>query len=150
MDDLYTKPVPGKSAQDVMLAIDSMIVLGTKMDAAALQEAARARVKAIEGMDAKGVLKQGDFEAILAGIGKAIAGAPTSSVMDVYYEMSRVVGGSFGMVPTNMFSLQNPLDAKAAYTAFIEFKDKVRAAQPGWSGASSTSGSSGSFDAFTA
>merc|ERR1712176_561728 len=69
MDDLYTKPIPGKSAQDVMSAIDSMIVLGTKMDSAALQEAARAHVRAIEGMDAKGVLKQGDFEAILAGIG---------------------------------------------------------------------------------
>merc|ERR1719471_2139369 len=112
------------------------------MDAAALQEAASAHVKAIEGMDAQGVLKQEDFEAIVAGIGKALAGAPTSSVMDVYYAMSSVVGGNFGLVPTNMFSLQNPLEAQAAYSAFLEFKDKVRAAQPGWSGASSTSGSS--------
>merc|ERR550525_1561016 len=116
MDDVYTKPVPGKSAQDVMKAVDKMIVLGTKMDSAALQEAARAHVRAIEGMDAKGVLKQGDFEAILAGIGKAIAGAPAGSVMDVYNEMSRVVGGSFGPVPTNLFSLQSALDARAAYT----------------------------------
>merc|ERR1712217_625340 len=98
MDDLYTKPVPGKSAQDVMPAIDAMIVLGTKMDSAALQEAARAHVSAIEGMDASGVLKQGDYEAILAGIGKAIAGATTGNVMDVYYEMSRLsVHGLFGL-----------------------------------------------------
>jgi len=130
MDDLYTKPIPGKSAQDAMLAIDSMIVLGTKMDSAALQEAARAHVKAIEGMDAKGVLTQKDFEATLAGIGKAIAGAPESSVMDVYNEMSRFVGGSFGRVPTNLFSMQAAADAGAAYTAFMGFKDKVRAAQP--------------------
>merc|ERR1712217_439811 len=130
MDDLYSKPVPGKSAQDVMPAIDAMIVLGTKMDSAALQEAARAHVRAIEGMDASGVLKQGDFEAILAGIGKAIAGAPTSSVMDVYNEMGRVIGGSFGRVPTNLFSMQNAVDAGAAYTAFLGFKEKVKAAQP--------------------
>jgi len=145
MDDVYTKPVPGKSSQDVMKAVDKMIVLGTKMDAAALQEAARAHVMAIEGMDAQGVLKQRDFEAILAGIGKAIAGAPASSVMDVYDEMGKVVGGNFGQVPTNMFSLQNPLNAKTAYTAFLQFKDAVKAAQPEGPLAS---GSSGGFDRF--
>merc|ERR1711972_971858 len=85
---------------------------------------------AIEGMDASGVLKQGDFEDILAGIGKAIAGAPESSVMDVYNEMGRVIGGSFGRVPTNLFSMQNAVDAGAAYTAFLGFKEKVKAAQP--------------------
>jgi len=129
-DDLYTKPIPGKSAQDVMAAVDSMIVLGTKMDAAALQEATRAHVKAIEGMDAQGVLKQEDFSAILAGIGKAIAGAEAGSVMDVYNEMSRLVGGSAGPVPANVFSLQKAADAAAAYAAFLGFKDTVKAAQP--------------------
>jgi len=130
MDDLYQKPIPGKSTQDVMPAIDAMIVLGTKMDAAALKEAARAHVKAIEGMDAKGVLQQGDFEAILAGIGKAIAGAPESAVMNVYSEMSRLIGGNFGRIPTNLFSMQMAADATAAYTAFLQFKDKVKDAQP--------------------
>merc|ERR1712084_32065 len=67
-DDLYSKPIPGKSAAQVLKAVDKMIVMGAQMDGAALQEAARAHVKAIEGMDAKGVLKQGDFEAILAGL----------------------------------------------------------------------------------
>merc|ERR1712045_285722 len=99
--------------------------------------------------DAQGVLKQGDFEAIVAGIGKALAGAPTSSVMDVYYAMSTVVGGNFGLVPTNMFSLQNPLEAKAAYTALMQFKDTVKAAQPEESGTSAPSGSSGEFSQFT-
>merc|ERR1712061_896484 len=130
MDDLYQKPIPGKSTQDAMPAIDAMIVLGTKMDAAALKEAARAHVKAIEGMDAKGVLQQGDFEAILAGIGKAIAGAPESAVMNVYSEMSGLIGGNFGRVPINLFSLQTASDAGAAYSAFLNFKEKVKDAQP--------------------
>merc|ERR1712217_74141 len=150
MDDLYTKPVPGKSAQDVMPAIDAMIVLGTKMDSAALQEAARAHVSAIEGMDASGVLKQGDYEAILAGIGKAIAGATTGNVMDVYNEMGRLIGGNFGLIPTNLFSMQKAADAGAAYTAFLDFKEKVKAAQPEPSTAAQTGATGGkSSDAFT-
>merc|ERR1711920_817530 len=150
MDDLYTKPVPGKSAQDVMPAIDAMIVLGTKMDSAALQEAARAHVSAIEGMDASGVLKQGDYEAILAGIGKAIAGATTGNVMDVYYEMGRLIGGNFGLIPTNLFSMQKAADAGAAYTAFLDFKEKVKAAQPQPSTAAQTGATGGkSSDTFT-
>merc|ERR1712187_991516 len=57
--DLFSKPIPGKSPQDVMKAVDKMIVMGSAMDGAALKEAAQAHVKAIEGMDAKGVLTQG-------------------------------------------------------------------------------------------
>jgi hypothetical protein len=151
MDDLYTKPVPGKSAQEVMGAVDSMIVLGTKMDWAALQEAARAHVRAIEGMNASGVLQQGDFEAILAGIGKAIAGAPESSVMNVYNQMSTLIGGNFGRIPTNLFSMQNAVDAGAAYTAFLGFKEKVKAAQPAGTSAGTQPEGTGSAasDAFT-
>merc|ERR1711879_753096 len=51
--DLFSKPIPGKSPQDVMKAVDKMIVMGSAMDGAALKEAAQAHVKAIEGMDAK-------------------------------------------------------------------------------------------------
>merc|ERR1712183_535799 len=50
-DPLYSKPIPGKTPQEAMKAID----------------------KAIEGMDSKGVLSQADFEAINTGLGKAIA-----------------------------------------------------------------------------
>merc|ERR1719510_60304 len=84
MDSLYSKPIPGQSPQAAMKAIDKMIVMGSKMDGAALQEAALAHAKAIEGMDAKGVLSQADFEAINTGLGKAIASVPASTVMDVY------------------------------------------------------------------
>ena len=64
-DDLYQKPVPGKSAQQVMQAVDKMIVMGSKMDGAALQEAAKAHVAAIDNMDSKGVLAQKDFESMM-------------------------------------------------------------------------------------
>jgi len=130
-DDLYQKPIPGKSAQQVMKAVDEMIVMGSKMDWAALKEAANAHVKAIEGMDAKGVLKQGDLEAILAGLGKAISSVPESTVMGVYYEMKTLVGVSSAEIPQNLFAKQNPENAMAAYSALIDFKDAVQTAQRG-------------------
>merc|ERR1712157_239562 len=54
--NLFAKPIPGQDAQAVMKAVDKMIVMGSAMDGAALKEAAAAHVKAIEGMDSKGVL----------------------------------------------------------------------------------------------
>merc|ERR1711953_667844 len=125
--DLFSKPIPGKSPQDVMKAVDKMIVMGAAMDGAALKEAAAAHVKAIEGMDAKGVLSQSDFEAINAGLGKAIASVPTSKVMDVYNAMGGVIGSS--PVPNYLYSAVNPQDAQAAYQALLEFKDVVKAAR---------------------
>merc|ERR1719238_2096520 len=125
--DLFSKPIPGQSAQDVLKAVDKMIVMGAAMDGGALRDAAKAHAKAIEGMDAKGVLSQADFEAINAGLGKAIASVPTSTVMDVYNEMAKLVGSS--PVPNYLFSKVNPQDAQAAYNALLEFKDVVKAAQ---------------------
>merc|ERR1719384_1717759 len=60
---------------------------------------------AIEGMDAKGVLSQADFQAINAGLGKAIASAGTSATMDVYNAMAKLVGSS--PVPNYLFSKVN-------------------------------------------
>merc|ERR1711941_71309 len=94
MDTLYSKPIPGKTPQEAIKAVDKMIVMGSKMDGAALKEAAMAHAKAIENMDAKGVLTQGDFEAINTGLGKAVASVPTSKVMDVYNAMAGVIGSS--------------------------------------------------------
>merc|ERR1712054_262118 len=126
-DSLYGKVVPGRSAQETLQAVDKMLVMGAAMDGAALKEAAMAHVKAIEGMDAKGVLSQSDFEAINAGLGKAIASVPTSKVMDVYNAMGKVIGSS--PVPNYLYSTVNPQDAQAAYTALLEFKDVVKAAR---------------------
>merc|ERR1712187_904537 len=125
--DLALKPIPGASPQTVMKAVDKMIVMGAAMDGGALKEAAEAHVKAINGMDAKGVLSQSDFEAINAGLGKAIASVPTSKVMDVYNSMAGLIGSS--PVPNYLYSQVNPQDAQAAYNALLEFKDVVKAAR---------------------
>merc|ERR1740138_963904 len=125
--DLFSKPIPGKSAQDVLKAVDKMIVMGAAMDGGALRDAAKAHAKAIEGMDAKGVLSQADFEAINAGLGKAISSVPTGTVMDVYNSMAKVIGNS--PVPNKLYSTVNPQDAQAAYNALLEFKDVVKAAR---------------------
>merc|ERR1712039_785406 len=94
-------------------------------DGGALKEAADAHVKAINGVDAKGVLSQDGFEAINVGLGKAIASVPTSKVMDVYNAMASVIGSS--PVPTYLYSQVKPEDAQAAYQALLEFKDVVKA-----------------------
>merc|ERR1719410_1464299 len=92
-----------------MKAVDKMIVMGSAMDGAALKEAAQAHVKAIDGMDAKGALSQGDFEAINAGLGKAIASVPTSKVMDAkgvlsqgdFEAINAGLGKAIASVPTS-------------------------------------------------
>merc|ERR1719433_202558 len=126
-DALYSKPIPGKTPQEAMKAVDKMIVMGSKMDGASLKEAALAHAKAIENMDAKGVLTQADFEAINTGLGKAIASAGNGATMDVYNAMVKLVGDS--PVPNYLFSKVNPQDAMAAYNGLLEFKDVVKAAQ---------------------
>merc|ERR1712151_598665 len=82
--DLSLKPLPGASPQQVLKAIDKALVMGAAMDGAALTEAAEAHHKAIGSVDAKLVTSASDFEAINAGLGKAIASVPTSKVTDVY------------------------------------------------------------------
>merc|ERR1712050_778523 len=99
--DLALKKPSGASAGEVLKAIDKALVMGAAMDGAALKEAAQAHVTAIGDMDAKGVTTQADFEAIVAGLGKAIASVPTSKVMDVYNAFSKIVSPD---VPNYLYS----------------------------------------------
>jgi len=122
--DLFSRPVPGKSPQEVLKAVDKMLLMGMAMDSAALVEAAKAHAKAIEGMDAKGVLQLADFEKINAGLGKAIASVPLSTTMGVYDEMAKLIGNSG--VPNYLYSSVKPQDAQAAYSALLQFKDAVK------------------------
>merc|ERR1711933_564066 len=124
--DLALKPLPGASPQQVLKAIDKALVMGSAMDGAALKEAAEAHHKAIGSVDAKLVTSASDFEAINAGLGKAIASVPTSKVMDVYNAFGGIVGP---VVPNYLFSSVNPADAQQAYGALLQFKDVVKAAQ---------------------
>jgi len=127
-DGLWGKTVP-VSPQKTLKAIDTMIVMGSKMDSAALKEAATAHVKAIDGMDKNGVLTPADFDAINAGIGKTVASVSKTDVMDVYHAIRNLVK-PVG-IPAYVLSKQNPMDALAAYNAFMGFKDTVRSAQLG-------------------
>merc|ERR1712183_1045407 len=124
---LYSTNPGSKDAVAWAKAIGKMIDMGAAMDTELLKEAAQAHVKAIDGVDAKGVLSQGDFEAINAGLGKAIASGPTSKVMDVYNSMAGLIGSS--PVPNYLYSQVNPQDAQAAYNSLLEFKDVVKAAR---------------------
>merc|ERR1711972_1277904 len=124
--DLSLKPLPGASSQQVLKAIDKALVMGSAMDGAALKEAAEAHHKAIGSIDASLVTTQSDFEAINAGLGKAIASVPTSKVMDVNNAFSGILSP---VVPNYLYSSVNPNDAQKAYNALLEFKDVVKAAQ---------------------
>merc|ERR1711903_150075 len=81
--DLFVKPLPGALPNDVLTAVDKMIVMGASMDGKLLKEAAEAHHKAIGGIDAKGVLTASDFEAVNAALGKLIASTSSSQVMEV-------------------------------------------------------------------
>merc|ERR1712226_537684 len=70
------------------------------------------------------VLSKGDFEAINAALGRMIASVPESQVMDVYNAFSSLVSGD---VPPYLMSTVKEADAKAAYSALMDFKDVVKA-----------------------
>merc|ERR1719217_1870196 len=106
---------------------DKMLVMGASMDGKLLKEAAEAHHKAIAGVDSKGVLTAADYEAINAGLGKLIASVPQSQVMDVYNAFAKIIGN--GVVANNLFQFSKGADAIGAYSAFLKFKDIVKAAQ---------------------
>jgi hypothetical protein len=124
--DIYLKPLPGVSPNAAMKAIDKMIVMGASMDGKLLQEAAMAHSKALNSMDGKLVTDAANYQAVNAALGKVIASVPTSQVMDVYNAVGKITGSS---IPNNLFSMSSPSEATAAYDAFIQFKDVVKAAQ---------------------
>merc|ERR1712232_832123 len=124
--DVYLKPLPGVSAKEALTAVDKMIVMGASMDGKLLKEAAAAHHKAIGGVDGKGVLTAGDYEAVNAALGKLIASVPQSQVMDVYNAFAKILNPTIG---NNLFQFSKGADAIGAYKALLEFKDVVKAAQ---------------------
>merc|ERR1712151_1038496 len=52
--DLFSKPIPGQSAQDVLKAVDKMIVMGAAMDGGALRDAAKAHTQGHRGDGCQG------------------------------------------------------------------------------------------------
>merc|ERR1712072_775667 len=124
--DLYIKPLPGASVSKVLKAVDKTIVMGSAIDGNLLKEAAEAHHKAIGSIDGKGVTSSGDYEAVLAGLGKLIASVPSSQVMDVYNAFAKTISPTVG---NYAFNTVNGADAIAAYKGLLQFKDVVKAAQ---------------------
>merc|ERR1712054_648462 len=125
--DVYLKPLPGVSAKEALTAVDKMIVMGASMDGKLLKEAAEAHHKAIGSIDSKGVTSAADYGAVNAALGKLIASVPQSQVMDVYNAFAKILGS--GVVANNMFQFSKGADAIGAYSAFLNFKEAVKAAQ---------------------
>jgi len=125
--DVYLKPLPGVSAKDALTAVDKMIVMGASMDGKLLKDAAEAHHKAIGSIDGKGVTTAADYEAVNAALGKLIASVPQSQVMDVYNSFAKILGS--GVVANNLFAFSKGADAIGAYSAFLNFKEAVKAAQ---------------------
>merc|ERR1711971_368491 len=109
---------------DQMKAVDKALLMGADMNWGALKEAALAHVAGINNMDAKGVATKADYQAMLAGLGKAIAAVPAKDVMAVYDSFGKVVNKN---VPSYLYSSVNGADAVSAYKGFLEFKDVVKA-----------------------
>jgi len=105
-------------------AIDQALLMGGQMDGGALKEAALAHVKAIGGMNAAGVAKKEDYQAILAGLGKAIASVPEGSTVKVYNAFGNLVDSR---VPMYLMAGVKAEDAVQAYKGLMEFKDVVKA-----------------------
>merc|ERR1711979_5633 len=79
---------------------------------------------ALQGLPANGVCSEAQLTVINAAIGRMIASVPESMTMDVYNSMKELVDPQ---VPAYLMSTVKEADAKAAYDAFLEFKDVVKA-----------------------
>jgi len=126
LSDLYTKPLPGATADKVLKAVDKAIVMGSKADGNALKAAALAHHNAIGSIDGNGVTSLADYTAVVAGLGRVFASVPKAQVMDVYNAFAALTPGA---VPNKLFESVKATDAQAAAKAFYTFKDVVAASQ---------------------
>merc|ERR1740117_288315 len=122
--DLFTKPLPGASAPKLLQAVDKALIMGAAMDGKLLKEVGQAHHKAIMSVDANGMTAEGDWEGIIASVGKLIASVPAGKTIDVFNAFGSVVNP---VVPNNIFATVTDGKALAAYNEFWKFKDVVQA-----------------------
>merc|ERR1719337_496647 len=116
---------PGTAdAVSMTKAIGKMIAMGAAMDPKLLAAGADAHHKAIQGLPPNGVCSEAQLTEINAAIGRMIASVPESTTMDVYNSVSAVVDPK---VPAYLMSTVKEADAKAAYSALIDFTNVVKA-----------------------
>merc|ERR1711877_82941 len=97
---------------------------GAAMDTKLLKAGADAHHAAIGGLSSNGVCSEAQLTAINAAIGRMIASVPESKTMDVYNSVSALVDPK---VPEYLMSTVKEADAKAAYSALIDFTNVVKA-----------------------
>merc|ERR1712182_104816 len=110
--DIFSKPLPGVTANQALKAVDKALVMGASMDSKLLQDAAMAHHKALGSMDGKLVTTEADYTAVNAALGKLIASVPQSQVMDVYNAFTKITSP---VIPNKLFSMVDPGAAQAAY-----------------------------------
>jgi hypothetical protein len=123
--------IPGANNQAMLKAVDKALVMGAAMDGKLLQDAVMAHHKAVGSAGGKGVTSQGDYEQILAKLGKAIASVPEATVLDTFNAYKGLINtpGQFPAALEYLKSKVNPADAYAAGGAFLEFADVVKKAR---------------------
>merc|ERR1712228_960805 len=121
---LYSTNPGSKDAVAWAKAIGKMIDMGAAMDTKLLKAGADAHHAAIGGLPASGLCSEAQLTAINAAIGRMIASVPESKTMDVYNSVSALVDSK---VPAYLMSTVKEADAKAAYTALIDFTNVVKA-----------------------
>mmetsp|Transcript_14939 Transcript_14939/g.16260 ORF Transcript_14939/g.16260 Transcript_14939/m.16260 type:complete len:107 (+) Transcript_14939:122-442(+) len=101
-----------------MPAVDRMLVMGGAMDREPVKKGLWRAPKATRGMDCN----HNDYN--------VIASLPAPEIMGVYNAFATFSHGA-GVVPS-MTSKVNPANAKAAYEAFLAFKDFVKHPSAKW------------------
>merc|ERR1712137_398036 len=118
------KPGGSASALDWVKAIDTAIVMGSKMDSKLLKDGAMAHHKAVVTIDANGVLSKSALTDVDAAIGRLIASVPESTTLDVYETFKGLTGET---AANYLMSTVGEDNAKAAQKGLMAFKDVVKA-----------------------
>merc|ERR1711879_174922 len=100
-----------------------MIDMGAAMDTQLLKAGGDAHHAALSNLPLNGVCSEGQLTEIVASIGRMIASVPESKTMDVYNSVKALVDPK---VPAYLTSSVNQEDAKAAYSALVEFANVVK------------------------
>merc|ERR1711957_923767 len=99
--------------------------MGASFNSDALRQGVLAHSTAISSIDAKGVTTLQDYTAINSAIGHMIASVGKAKTMDVFNAGSELVPSASG-VPAYLMSTVKDVDAKAAYSALMQFADVVQ------------------------
>jgi len=98
--------------------------MGAQMDTKLLKAGADAHHAAMSGLPASGVCSEAQLTGIIAAIGRMIASVPESTTMGVYNSVGALVDSK---VPPYLMATVKEADAKAAYSALVDFTNVVKA-----------------------